>query len=86
MKACVHRDEGWDYLGCTPSICTEKQHFRGFTATWQKSGGATETHEFGDCSTYYTWDGEITIPDEIVYFTMNVDDNDIEGLAFRDYT
>ena len=26
------------------------------------------------------------ISEEIMYFTMNVDENDIEGFAFRDYT
>ena len=34
VKGCIHRDEGWDYLGCTAAMCTEKQHFRGFEATW----------------------------------------------------
>lgn len=96
MKACVHRDEDYTDYGyppCTTAIadagtdpyCHPKQHFRGFKATWEKTAGATETHEFGDCSDYYTWSEDIPISEEIVAFTMNVDSNDIEGLAFRDF-
>lgn len=43
-------------------------------------------HEFGDCTTYYDSETDLQISEEIMYYSVNVDDDDLEGFAFRDYT
>ena len=76
------------YNGCgclTPPLCPAEQHFRGWKVTWDTSTG-TETHCFGDCTQYKTSDKTLTFNDEIMYFTMAIDKNDIEGFAFKEWS
>ena len=69
------------YLGA----CFNKEYFRGFEVTWEKTGGETETHVFGDCTEYVTVTEDFPISEELLYFSLAIDYNDIEGIAFRDY-
>ena len=84
VKACFHRDEN-----CDPATdvfgCEARQYFRGFKATWEKTGGAQETLEFGDCTSIRTEDVDLVISEDVMYFATSTDADDIDGLAFRDY-
>jgi hypothetical protein len=74
--------------GCSEAyVCPVDQHFRGWQVTWDISTG-TETHCFGDCSTAITpaQTRTLTFTDEVMYFSMSVDANDVEGFAFKEYS
>ena len=61
-----------------------EQHFRGFEITWSTStGDVVET--FGNMTDFCEHEYTDALTEEIMYFTMNVDFNDVEGFAFRDY-
>lgn len=42
-------------------------------------------HEFGDCTDHVDSETVLAISEEILYYSVNVDDDDLEGIAFRDY-
>ena len=82
---CTHGTELEGCIGGYPTCGVAVEHFRGFKITWEKTGGISETHEFGDCTTVFDATQTLSISEEIMYFSMDVDSNDIEGFAFRDY-
>ena len=89
LKGFYHRSDDWSgtFFGtdCNLGGCRDPDYLRGFEATWSRSGGVTETHCFGECVDYITSNIELPLSEELMYFTMVTDINDIEGLAFRDY-
>ena len=82
IKACLHSTED---CASDPTGCVANEHFRGFEVTWEVSGGTQEKLEFGDCSDKFTSDLTLSVSEEVMWFSMNVDSNDVEGIAFKDY-
>ena len=83
IEACYHRDENCDPV--TDTGCEARAYFRGFKATWENTDASQETLEFGDCSSIFTESENLAISEEVMYFTISIDGDDIDGLAFQDY-